>query len=365
MSDKSLLYIDLKQQLQTWAQDAGFQDLGITDQVPENHLQHLRQWLADGFHGEMSYMADRLALREQPEQLQPGCLRIISLRMDYASEENLPVHLLDDPTRAYVARYTLGRDYHKVIRPRLADLSRKMLDWLEDHDIQGHTARGFTDSAPVLEKAIAERAGLGWVGKNTLLLNEKAGSLFFVAEILTDIPLPVDPPYQGTHCGSCRRCIDVCPTDAIVAPFRLDARRCISYLTIESREAIPEPFRKPMGNRIFGCDDCQLYCPWNKFARSSAEPDFQPRHQLDQAELLSLFLWDEATFLKRTEGSAIRRTGYEGWQRNLAVALGNGEASDAVIRALRERRLGASDLVAEHIDWALAQLTEQDSTQHC
>lgn len=343
-------YSELAGSIRQWSRELGFQQLGIAGiDLPEDEARLMR-WLEQGRHGAMEYMQRHGARRARPHELVPGTLRVISVRMDY-----LPPHaqaateVLEDPERGYVSRYALGRDYHKVLRRRLARLAEK---------IQAHSAsqshRAFVDSGPVLEKAFARNAGLGWIGKHTNLINRRAGSYFFLGEILTDLPLPVDEP-ETNHCGTCRACIDVCPTQAIVAPYELDATRCISYLTIELRSAIPEQFRKAMGNRIYGCDDCQLVCPWNKFARFSSEVDFVPRHALDSSKLVELFAWTEQEFLERTEGSAIRRIGYECWMRNIAVALGNAPTSDEVVRALASRRTDPSMLVREHVDWALAQ----------
>ena len=296
-----------------------------------------------------------VARRSRPQELVPGTLRIITARMDYLPQaQDVATELLDDERRAYVSRYALGRDYHKVLRGRLRALARRI-----EQSAGEFGYRVFVDSAPVLEKPIAEKAGLGWIGKHTNLINRDAGSWFFLGELYTDLPLPVDPG-EESHCGSCRACIDVCPTGAIVAPYQLDARRCISYLTIELRESIPAEFRKAIGNRIYGCDDCQLFCPWNKFATQSGEPDFAPRHELDDADLVELFAWDEATWLAKTEGSAIRRIGYERWLRNIAVALGNAKTTPGVVDALNKRRDSDSNLVAEHVRWALAQHEEQN-----
>jgi epoxyqueuosine reductase len=274
--------------------------------------------------------------------------------MDYLPEPQAKMtQLLDHNSRAYVSRYALGRDYHKVLRGRLRELTRRIEERIGDFGY-----RVFVDSAPVLEKPIAEKAGLGWVGKHTNVINRNEGSWFFLGELYTDLPLPVDE-VEVSHCGSCAACIDVCPTKAIVAPYSLDARRCISYLTIESKEPIPLEFRKAIGNRIYGCDDCQLFCPWNKFAKLTSEADFAPRHELDKAELVDLFSWDEETWLARTEGSAIRRIGYQQWLRNIAVGLGNAKTTPEVITSLKSRQRGETDLVAEHVDWALAQHDEQ------
>jgi epoxyqueuosine reductase len=343
-------YTELAGSIRQWSRELGFQQVGITGiDVPEDEAR-LMAWLEQGRHGAMEYMERHGRRRARPHELVPGTLRVISARMDYLpTQARDPDEILEDPERGYVSRYALGRDYHKVLRRRLARLAEK---------IQAHSAsqshRVFVDSGPVLEKAFARNAGLGWIGKHTNLINRRAGSYFFLGEILTDLPLPVDTP-ETEHCGTCRACIDVCPTQAIVAPFQLDATRCISYLTIELRSSIPEEFRKALGNRIYGCDDCQLVCPWNKFARFTSEVDFVPRHALDGAKLIELFAWTEREFLDRTEGSAIRRIGYECWIRNIAVALGNAPTSAAVISALASRRDDPSELVREHVSWALAQ----------
>jgi epoxyqueuosine reductase len=343
-------YSELASSIRQWSRELGFQQVGITGiDLPEDEAR-LMTWLEQGRHGAMDYMERHGRRRARPHELVPGTLRVISVRMDYLpTQAQDPDKILQDPELGYVSRYALGRDYHKVLRRRLAKLAEK---------IQAHSAsqshRVFVDSGPVLEKAFARNAGLGWIGKHTNLINRRAGSYFFLGEILTDLPLPVDTP-ESEHCGTCRACIDVCPTQAIVAPFQLDATRCISYLTIELRSSIPEQFRKAMGNRIYGCDDCQLVCPWNKFARFTSEVDFVPRHALDGTKLVELFAWTEQEFLDRTEGSAIRRIGYECWIRNIAVALGNAPSSDEVVRALESRREDPSELVREHVGWALAQ----------
>jgi epoxyqueuosine reductase len=288
--------------------------------------------------------------RSRPDELVPGTRRVISVRMDYLPEpESTARELLDHESRAYISRYALGRDYHKVLRKRLQKLARRIEDRIGEFGY-----RAFVDSAPVLEKALAEKAGLGWIGKHSNLINRDHGSWFFLGELYTDLPLPVDVAEQS-HCGSCNACIDVCPTRAIIAPYVLDARRCISYLTIELKGAIPTEFRKAIGNRIYGCDDCQLCCPWNKFAKPTAEADFAPRHGLETADLLELFNWSEETWLEKTEGSAIRRIGYERWLRNIAIALGNATTTPELVEALEKRQHAASELLAEHIRWALAQ----------
>jgi len=342
--------VALKARIRDWARELGFQQLGVSDVDLAEAEGRLAEWLEKNFHGEMAYMARHGRKRSRPELLVPGTLRVLSVRMDYwKGDEARARELLDHPGKAYLSRYALGRDYHKVLRGRLKKLAARIREETGDFGY-----RVFVDSAPVLEKPIAEKAGLGWIGKHTNLINRNAGSYFFLGELYTDLPLPVDTP-ETSHCGSCRLCLDVCPTHAIVGPYELDARRCISYLTIELKGSIPEQYRKLVGNRVYGCDDCQLFCPWNKFAQPSAEDDFTPRHGLDEAELTTLFRWDRETFLDRTEGSAIRRVGYEQWLRNLAVGLGNAETSDEVIAALKSRRDDDSALVREHVEWALAQ----------
>ncbi|MEO1079938.1 MAG: tRNA epoxyqueuosine(34) reductase QueG [Pseudomonadota bacterium] len=337
--------------IRAWAKELGFAQLGISDIDLSEHEPYLQRWLAAGHHGGMEWMAAHGNKRSRPDELVPGTLRVLSLRMDYLPAGHDPVALLDDPERAYISRYTLGRDYHKLVRGRLAKLARRI-----EAELGGGRYRAFVDSAPVLERALAERAGLGWIAKNTMLINSDAGSWFFLGEIYTDLPLKPDPPQTGKHCGSCRACLDVCPTQAFVGPFELDARRCISYLTIEHKGSIDEKLRPLMGNRVFGCDDCQLVCPWNKFAQRSPEDDFQPRHGLDAADLVDLFLWDEETYARNTEGSALRRIGHERWLRNIAVALGNGPATGKSIAALNGRREHPSALVREHVEWALDRL---------
>jgi epoxyqueuosine reductase len=343
-------YAALARSIKQWARELGFADTGISGVDLARDEGHLQRWLADGHHGEMDYMARHGAKRSRPNELEPGTQRVISVRMDYAPPDIANAwSVLENAELGYVSRYTLGRDYHKLMRQRLQKLAERIGEQIGDF-----AHRAYVDSAPVLEKALARNAGLGWIGKHTVLIHRRAGSYFFLGELYTDLPLPVDTP-ATEHCGSCRRCIDICPTQAIVAPYRLDARRCISYLTIELKGSIPEEFRKPMGNRIFGCDDCQLICPWNKFAQATAEPDFAPRHQLDGARLTELFGWSQDEFLRRTEGMAIRRTGYEGWLRNIAVALGNAPPSEPVLAALRARADHPSAVVREHVAWALQQ----------
>ena len=343
-------YAKLKVDIQRWGMDLGFQQIGISDIDLSEAEDRLAEWLQVKFHGTMDYMHRHGSKRSHPDELVPGTVRVISVRMDYLPEsQEAAKHRLDHETSAYVSRYALGRDYHKLMRGRLRALARQITDHVGQFGY-----RVFVDSAPVLEKAIAEKAGLGWIGKHTNVINKNTGSWFFLGELYTDLPLPTDKAAKG-HCGSCVACIDVCPTKAIVAPYSLDARRCISYLTIELKEAIPIEFRQAIGNRIYGCDDCQLFCPWNKFAKPTAEGDFKPRHELDTAAMTDLFRWTEEEWLERTQGSAIRRIGYERWLRNLAVALGNARTTPDVIDALNQRRNEESELVAEHVSWALEQ----------
>lgn len=344
----------LLMQIRRWARELGFAQLGVADIDLSEHEAYLQKWLDAGYHGTMDYMARHGALRARPAELAPGTCRILTARMDYLPANTRPWDTLGSPDRGYIARYALGRDYHKVLRRRLATLARRISE-----EVGGGNYRAFVDSAPVLERAIAENGGLGWIAKNTMLINADAGSWFFLGEIYTDLPLPADPPQVTKHCGSCTACLDVCPTHAFAGPFQLDARRCISYLTIEHRGSIDAELRPLIGNRIFGCDDCQLVCPWNKFARHSPEPDFQPRHGLSDPQLVDLLLWDEATYLQRTEGMALRRIGHDCWLRNVAVALGNAPYSPLIVRALRCRAHHGSALVREHVQWALAQHSGQ------
>ncbi len=345
-------------QLRAWGRALGFSQIGVAGIDLTSAEAPLRDWLDNGFHGAMDYMAAHGLKRARPAELVPGTLSVVTARLDYLPRQTEPGwqalewQRLGDAEQAAVAIYARGRDYHKVSRGRLQQLADRLADEIGPF---GH--RVFTDSAPVLEVELAAKSGLGWRGKHTLALDRDAGSMFFLGEIYVDLALPATPPVEP-HCGTCTACIDVCPTAAIVAPYRLDARRCISYLTIELKEAIPIEFRAAIGNRIYGCDDCQLVCPWNKYAKTSPLTDFDVRPAFDDPQLLTLWAWDEATFLQRTEGNAIRRIGFERWQRNLAVALGNAlraTGSEAIVAALRERHMAASPLVREHIEWALAQ----------
>lgn len=341
--------------LRAWATELGFSQIGVADIDLSDAEPGLLAWLKAGFHGGMGYMAAHGLKRARPAELVPGTLRVLSARMDYLPRSTpegwqaIEWQGLAQPGQAQVSVYARGRDYHKVLRARLQQLATRL-----EQAIGPFGYRVFTDSAPVLEVELATRAGLGWRGKHTLTLNREAGSMFFLGEIYLDLPLPLTPA-SSAHCGQCSACLDACPTGAIVAPYRVDARRCISYLTIEHEGAIPVDLRALMGNRIYGCDDCQLVCPWNKFAQRHALPDFEPRHGLDTASLVELFAWDEDAFLKRTEGSAIRRTGHEGWLRNIAVALGNAPHSVAAVEALHARATHPSPLVREHVEWALAE----------
>jgi epoxyqueuosine reductase len=338
----------LAQQIKQWGRELGFAAVGIADCDLGAAEAGLQEWLDRGFHGEMDYMAVHGTKRSRPGELVPGTLRIISARIDYFPPASADPHaVLNDAEAAYVSRYALGRDYHKVLRNRLQSLAERI-----SAEIGEHHFRVFTDSAPVLEVALAAKTGLGWRGKHTLLLNRQHGSWFFLGEIYTDLPLPVDAPEAG-HCGTCQACLDVCPTQAIVAPYTLDARRCISYLTIELKGSIPLELRPLIGNRIYGCDDCQLVCPWNRFAQTSALPDFEVRNGLDSARLVDLFGWSETEFNERLAGSPIRRIGHERWLRNIAVALGNAPASPDIQAALNARWDHPSGLVREHVAWAL------------
>ncbi len=342
-------YIVLARTIKTLAQAAGFQRCGISDIALEDDEEHLRDWLAQGLYGSMDWMARHGDKRSRPQELLPGTVRVISVGLDYGRDGEQAWNTLADGEQAYIARYALGRDYHRLMRQRLQALADRIAAEVGPF---GH--RVFVDSAPVLERALARNAGLGWIGKHTCIIDKDGGSWFFLGEIYVDLPLPVDSP-ASEHCGTCTRCIDVCPTQAITAPYRLDARRCISYLTIEHEGAIDHALRPLIGNRIFGCDDCQLVCPWNKFAKKTDEPDFRARNDLDNATLAQLFAWTEDEFLQRTEGSAIRRSGYERWLRNIAVALGNAPSSTDVLDALESRRNSDNVIVEEHVRWALAE----------
>lgn len=351
--------IDLNQlsnDIKAWGRALGFQHVGISDIDLSQHEPHLMQWLENGYHGAMDYMEAHGLKRARPAELVPGTLRVISVRMDYLPPDASFAKHLKDPNVGYISRYALGRDYHKVIRKKLKQLGEKISAQLED------TAyRPFVDSAPVLEHAIAEKAGIGWTGKHTLTLSKEAGSWFFLGELFINLPLPTDSPVEA-ECGSCTACITICPTDAIVAPYQVDAKRCVSYLTIEHDGEIPEELRAPMGNRIYGCDDCQLICPWNRYSTVATEPDFHPREKLHGQSLLSLFAWTEDEFLKYTEGSAIRRIGYAKWKRNIAIALGNSPYSSMTLDTLAESLGSVDDNVDVHIKWAVEQQMRKSQT---
>ncbi len=341
-------------QIKQWGLELGFQQVGITDTHLSVAEAHLQNWLAQGFHGDMDYMQRHGLKRSRPELLHEGTLRVISVRMDYQSDTRTAMQQgLDDSTSAYISRYALGRDYHKMMRNRLQKLADKIHAECQS-ETEPLSMRAFVDSAPVLEKALAEKAGLGWIGKHSNLINRKAGSWFFLGELFTDLPLPVDEQTTA-HCGECTACLSICPTQAIVAPYQVDARRCVSYLTIELQGSIPVNLRPLIGNRIYGCDDCQIVCPWNRFAKITAEHDFNPRQQLNSQQLLTVFAWTEAEFLLKTEGSAIRRIGHQRWLRNIAVALGNAPKSAVIIEALTDKLSHTSELVKEHVHWALEQ----------
>jgi epoxyqueuosine reductase len=337
---------NLSSSIKRWGQELGFQAVGVADADLSAAEPRLIEWLGRGWHGEMEYMARHGALRARPAELKPGTLRVITCRMDYLNDEAQGIAV--EPEKAVIARYARGRDYHKVLRERLQKLCDRIT-----REIGEFGYRVFSDSAPVMEVELAARAGIGWRGKHTLLLSRDAGSWFFLGEIYCDLELPVDEP-ERERCGTCQACIDVCPTQAIRGPYQLDARRCISYLTIEHKSAIPEELRPLIGNRVYGCDDCQLVCPWNRFARPMGEGDFRPRNGLDDATLVELFAWTEAQFDTRLRGSPIRRIGYERWLRNLAVGLGNAPSSLHVVAALRSRADHPSALVREHVAWALS-----------
>jgi epoxyqueuosine reductase len=346
--DRTVDAAALASRIKAMARDAGFQRCGISGVELGEDETHLRDWLARGLHGSMDWMARHGDKRARPGELVPGTLRVISVGLDYGRDPEQAWATLDASEHAYVARYALGRDYHKLMRNRLQTLADRIAGMIGPF---GH--RVFVDSAPVLERALARNAGLGWIGKHTCLIDKDGGSWFFLGEIYVDLPLPVDVP-ATEHCGTCRRCIDICPTQAITAPYRLDARRCIAYLTIEHEGPIDEALRPLIGNRIFGCDDCQLVCPWNKFAQRTDEPDFRTRNGLDTATLAELFAWTQDEFLQRTEGSAIRRSGYRRWLRNIAIALGNAPATPDVLAALASRSGIEDELVREHVAWAIA-----------
>lgn len=347
--NSSINYQELAEKIKLWGQELGFAQVGICDIDLTEHEEKLQAWLDNNYHGNMEYMAKHGLDRARPQAIHPGSIRVISARMNYLPAEAKFAKILKQPKHAFVSRYALGRDYHKLMRKRLKQLGDRIKDYCQEFEF-----RPFVDSAPILERPLAQNAGLGWVGKHSLLINPKAGSWFFLGELLVNIPLPIDTPTDN-QCGHCVACLKICPTQAIVAPYVVDARRCISYLTIELRDAIPKELRPLMGNRIYGCDDCQLICPWNKFGQITQEDDFSPRQHLDNVELLTLFAWDEDSFLSKTQGSPIRRIGFECWQRNIAVALGNAPYDLSIVQALKAKREHSTPMVIEHIDWALEQ----------
>lgn len=351
MTDTSINYYQLAEKIKAWGKELGFQQVGISDIDLSDQEAPFLTWLEKGLHGNMEFMARHGLKRCRPAELLPGTLSVVSVRMDYLPPNASFATNLSNPDTAYISRYALGRDYHKVLRNQLKKLGEKIAEEIDDQDM---VFRPFVDSAPVLERPLAEKAGLGWTGKHSLILNQDAGSWFFLGELFLPIQLPTDKKVEE-QCGSCVACMTICPTQAITAPYTVDSNRCISYLTIELKEAIPVEFREAMGNRIYGCDDCQLICPWNRHAEITKQPDFMPRDALHNPDLLNLWEWTEAQFLKTTEGSPIRRIGYECWTRNIAVGLGNAPYSVAVVSALQDKLGQISPMVDEHIEWALTQ----------
>ena len=358
MTATKIDYIELAAKIKQWGKEFGFADVGITDIDLREHEAQLQRWLDNGYHGEMSYMAAHGMKRARPAELVPGTQRIISVKMNYLPPEASFAKALGNKETAYISRYALGRDYHKVIRNKLKKLGQQI-----EQEVGQFGFRPFVDSAPVLERQLAEKAGLGWRGKNSLLINKQAGSWFFLGELFVDLPLPIDEPNKEEGCGKCTACLTLCPTGAIVEPYVVDARKCISYLTIELQGPIPEEYRTLLGNRVYGCDDCQLVCPWNRFGQLTQEDDFAPRKNLKDQELLVLFSWTEDIFLKNTEGSPIRRIGFERWQRNLAVGLGNAPFNQTIVNALEAALYQSSDLVKEHIEWALEQQRQKQRNE--
>ncbi len=348
-------FTKLADDIKQWGLALGFNEIGITDtHLQAAEVEH-QTWVAKGFHGEMNYMAKHGVKRTRPAELVPNTLRVISVRLDYLPPNAAHSEaILEDSTKAFISRYSMGRDYHKVMRNKLQKLCERIQSEVTHYQIDDFSYRVFTDSAPVLEVALAEKSGLGWRGKHTLLINKNRGSWFFLGEIYTNLPLPIDQAATN-HCGTCTSCMDVCPTQAITAPYEVDARRCISYLTIELKTSIPVEFRPLIGNRVYGCDDCQLFCPWNKFAEASNESDFAIKNGLDNISLVECFNWTEAQFKQNMAGSAIYRIGYEQWLRNIAVGLGNASTTPEVVTALQSRMNTTSALLQEHINWALAQ----------
>jgi len=353
---KQLNLNQLRTNISNWASDLGFAEVGFSDTDLKADGEKLRSWLAKGLHGEMEYMTRHGDMRWNPAKLKSGARSIISFRINYLEKNPAPKDTIRTENKGSISKYAQGRDYHKTIRTKLKKLEKKIRLFCEENNHNNFESRLVTDSAPILEKAVAQKAGLGWIGKNTLLINKEAGSWFFLAEILTNLPLAKNNLPEKNLCGDCQACLKICPTKAIIEPYVLDAKKCISYLTIENKGTIPEEYRKPMGNRIFGCDDCQIFCPWNRYANHNKEKDFKPRHGLQNEELINLFQWSENEFDRKTAGSAIRRTGYQGWLRNIAVALGNTKSLPNLIQILLARK-GYSQLLDEHINWALEQHT--------
>ncbi len=351
MTQTSVKYNNLAQQIKSWGAELGFQHVGISDIDLSNQEQRFLSWIENGYHGDMNFMERHGLKRCRPDELFPGTISVVSVRMDYLPPNASFAQSLSAPEHAYISRYALGRDYHKVLRNQLKKLGDLIAKEIDNADM---AFRPFVDSAPVLERPLAEKAGLGWTGKHSLLLSENAGSWFFLGELFLPIKLPSDEPVRE-QCGSCVACITICPTQAIVEPYVVDSRKCISYLTIELKEAIPVEFRQAMGNRIYGCDDCQLICPWNRYADISKQPDFLPRNELDKPDLLTLWQWTETYFLKVTEGSPIRRIGYNSWMRNIAIALGNAPFSLVIVEQLKQKLGALGDMVDEHIHWALTE----------
>ena len=345
---------ELREKIHEWAEQLGFCQVGFSDTKLDDHGKRLKDWLKAGLNADMKYMAKYGNMRWTPGSLKPGTKSIISVRINYLEKEPESKRILKDRSKGFISKYAQGRDYHRTIRNKLKLLEKKIKLFCEEKNFDGFESRLITDSAPLLEKAVAVKAGLGWIGKNTLLINKTSGSYFFLGEILTNLPLAEKGEEQPNLCGKCQACIKTCPTQAILGPYTLDAKRCISYLTIENRGAIPEKYRKALGNRIFGCDDCQIVCPWNRYAKHNVETDFKPRHGLDNEDLEKLFLWSKEDFNQKTAGSAIRRAGYDGWLRNIAVALGNAEKGSKTANILLQKK-GLSNLVDEHINWALDQ----------
>ncbi|KZN35132.1 iron-sulfur cluster binding protein [Pseudoalteromonas luteoviolacea CPMOR-2] len=351
-------YTELAEKIKYWGKELGFAEVGISDIDLSEHENQLQRWLDLGYHGEMEYMAAHGMKRARPAELVPGTQSIVTVKMNYLPPDASFAKALKNSTTAYISRYALGRDYHKVLRNRLKKLGQRI-----EKEVGQYGFRPFVDSAPVLERQIAEKAGLGWRGKNSLLIHKQAGSWFFLGELFVDLPLPADEKKVEEGCGKCNACISLCPTGAIVEPYVVDARRCISYLTIELQGAIPEEFRPLLGNRVYGCDDCQLVCPWNRFGQLTEEADFHPRKTIKDREMLELFAWDENTFLKNTEGSPIRRIGHERWLRNLAVGLGNANYDERIVKALTDKLDFVTPLVEEHIRWALTQQQQKQSDE--